>query len=232
MIKNKKIYIVIIIIILSMICLVGCSLNKEEDRTIEDKTDEEINYVEERIFTLVNRYAKEEYIVDDTLDWKSIKDDTQNLNNSIDTIILDLSEVNISNEDLIKFKDELNNLNIAISNEDEHEFLQRCNYLYSLLPSFLEKYSQNKNKINIMKLKSLVLTSYIQSNFFDWARAKETVALADNKYKEMMDDIDYMKEYDYNLNKIYVLLEEFKNVIDAEEADLARIKYINFIDKI
>ena len=46
-----------------------------------------------------------------------------------------------------------------------------------------------------------------------------------------MDDVNYMREYSYNLNKVYVLLEEFKNVIDAEQNSLSKIKYINFIEK-
>ncbi len=230
MIKYIKKYIIIFFLVL--ICLTGCSFKGTDNKTIEDKTNEEIHYIEECIFTLVNRYAKEEYIVDNYLDWKIIKEDAEKINNSIDTIILDLEEVKVSNDDLINFRNEVNNLNIGISNEDEREFLERCSYLYSMLPTILERYSQNKNEINIMKLKSLVLSSFVQANFLDWTRAKESVKLADDKYKEMMDDIDYMKEYDYNLNKVYVLLEEYKNVIDSEQPSLARIKYINFIDKI
>ncbi len=228
MIKNIGKY---IIIFLLLITLTGCSFN-QENKTIEDKTIEEVNYVEENILVLVNRYAKEEYIVDGFLDWKTIKEDVENINNSIDTIILDLTEIKISNEDLINFRNEINNLNIAIANENEREFLERCSYLYSFVPTMLEEVSQNKNEVNIKKLKSLVLSSFVQSNFLDWERAKESISLADSKYREMMDDVDYMKEYDYNLNKVYVLLEELKNVIDSEEPSLARIKYINFIDKI
>ena len=83
-----------------------------------------------------------------------------------------------------------------------------------------------------MKLKSLVISSYVQANFLDWENAKSTILLAEDKYKEMIDDIDYMKEYSYNLNKVYILVEETKNAIELEELDLTRIKYINFIEKI
>ena len=48
----------------------------------------------------------------------------------------------------------------------------------------------------------------------------------------MSDNLEYMKEYSYSLNKIYILVEEFKNAVDLEQADLAKIKYINFIEKI
>ena len=83
-----------------------------------------------------------------------------------------------------------------------------------------------------MKLKSLVLSSFVQTSILDWANAKTTIGLAETKYKEMMEDVDYMKQQSYNLNKIYILIEELKNAINLEEVDLARIKYINFIEKV
>ncbi len=229
--RKKEVLICIMIVILSISCLTGCTIKKDETKSIEEKTDEEISYVEDEILNLVNRYAKKEYISDNGLDWETIQKDTENLNNSLDTIVLDLSETKLSNDDLVNFRNELNNVNIAISQKNENEFMQRCSYLYSLLPTYLEKYSSNKNEINNMKLKSLVLSSFIQSNFLDWENAKTTIGLAETKYKEMMDDVDYMKEYSYNLNKTYVLLEELRNAINIEQADLSRIKYINFIEK-
>ena len=54
------------------------------------------------------------------------------------------------------------------------------------------------------------------------------ICATENKYKEMMDDIDYMKEYKYNLNKVYILLGELKNSIYSEEINLSKMKYINF----
>ena len=229
-VRNFLVYTIILVVTLG--CLTGCSMKKDEPKSIENKTDEEISFVEDNILNIINRYAKKEYIKDDQIDWKSIQDDTEKLNNSLDTIVLDLSETKISNDDLVNFRNELNNVNIAISGKNENELMQRCSYLYSLLPTYLEKYSSNKNEINNMKLKSLVLSSFLQANFLDWQNAKTTIGLAETKYKEMMNDVDYMKEYSYNLNKTYVLLEELKNAINIDQADLSRLKYINFIEKI
>ena len=228
----KKIIMYVIIGIFILFSFTGCSLDSQDGKTINDKTKEEISYLEDEILTIINRYAKKEYNNENGINWEEIANDVQKLNNSLDTILLDLSEVKISNEDLIMFRNETNNLNIAITNNNESEMIQRCNYLYSLLPTYLDKVSDNKNDVNIMKLKSLVISSYVQANFLDWENAKSTILLAEDKYKEMIDDIDYMKEYSYNLNKVYILVEETKNAIELEELDLTRIKYINFIEKI
>lgn len=233
--KNKKIgtfFKYFSLIILCTIVLTGCTIKNDEEKNIKDKTNEEIDYLQNEIFTVVNKYIKGEYTENDKINWKDMNKDVQTINSSLDTIMLDLSEVNIQNDELINFRNQVNDVSIAITNEDENNFMQKVSYLYSLLPNYLEKYSEEKNKVNIMKLKSLVLSSLSYANSLQWDEAKSTVGLAESKYKEMMDDVDYMKEYSYNLNKVYILLGEFKNAVEIEELDLCKQKYINFIEKI
>ena len=212
--------------------LTGCSLQEENQKTIQDKTNEEISYIEDEIFTIVNKYIKGEYN-DDTggIKWDDVNKEVQNLNSVLDTIMLDLSELEITNDELVNLRNEVNNLSISVTNKDDYNLLQKSSYIYSLLPTYMEKYSQDKNKIDNMKLKSLVLSALVQANFLEWDTAKNTALLVENKYKEMMDNVDYMKEYSYNLNKTYILIGEFKNAIDLEEVELTKQKYINFIDK-
>ena len=212
--------------------LTGCSLQEENPKTIQDKTNEEISYIEDEIFTIVNKYIKGEYN-DDTggIKWDDVNKEVQNLNSVLDTIMLDLSELEITNNELVNLRNEVNNLSISVTNKDDYNLLQKSSYIYSLLPTYMEKYSQDKNKIDNMKLKSLVLSALVQANFLEWDTAKNTALLVENKYKEMMDNVDYIKESSYNLNKIYILIGEFKNAIDLEEVELTKQKYINFIDK-
>ena len=209
-----------------------CSLQEENQKTIQDKTNEEISYIEDEIFTIVNKYIRGEYN-DDTggIKWDDVNKEVQNLNSVLDTIMLDLSELEITNDELVNLRNEVNNLSISVTNKDDYNLLQKSSYIYSLLPTYMEKYSQDKNKIDNMKLKSLVLSALVQANFLEWDTAKNTALLVENKYKEMMDNVDYMKEYSYNLNKTYILIGEFKNAIDLEEVELTKQKYINFIDK-
>lgn len=231
--RKNQVFKLISLISFFMICLTGCSINSDDPKSVKDKTDEEISFIEDEIFTIVNKYVKDEYKNETgVLNWEDINKDSNKIQGILDTILVDLTELEISNEELIKLRNEVNNLFISISNEDEYNLLQKSSYIYSLLPTYMEKYSQNKNKIDIMKLKSLVLSGMIQANFLEWDNAKNTVLLAENKYKEMMDNVDYMKEYSYNLNKVYILLEEFKNAVELEENQLAKQKYINFIEKI
>lgn len=231
MIKKIKNYTYIILIIFSIISLTGCELTQEE-KTIKNKTDEEIEYLENQIITIVNKYVKREYEKDGELVWEDINTDVFRITNIMDTLMLDLSEYEISKEDMLTFRNEVNNLSLAVSNIDEYNLIEECSFLYSLLPNYLEKYSDDINKINIMKLKSLVLSSYVAANLDDWEGAKNAIGLAETKYNEMSNDVEYMKEYSFNLNKIYILLQEVKNAIELNEIELCKVKYLNFIEKI
>lgn len=230
--NKKENFKFIFLISFLILFLTGCSLQEENQKTIQDKTNEEISYIEDEIFTIVNKYIKGEYN-DDTggIKWDDVNKEVQNLNSVLDTIMLDLSELEITNDELVNLRNEVNNLSISVTNKDDYNLLQKSSYIYSLLPTYMEKYSQDKNKIDNMKLKSLVLSALVQANFLEWDTAKNTALLVENKYKEMMDNVDYMKEYSYNLNKTYILIGEFKNAIDLEEVELTKQKYINFIDK-
>lgn len=228
MIKNKFLS----VILLFMFLLTGCSLNKNDVKTIEDKTKEEISYIEDKLLLVLNRYAKNEYGSDEEYNWDAINEDVLDLNNQLDTMILDFSELEISNDEIINFRDGINALLIAASNNDRILLLESIKDLYSTLPYYYSKAENNKNKVMQFELKSLVIDAYVKAEELEWETSKNLIDVAENKYKEMMDDIDYMKEYKYNLNKVYILLGELKNSIYSEEINLAKMKYINFIEKI
>ena len=223
----------IFIICIMLFVFSGCDFLNQEDLRIEEKTTEEIRFIENKILTFYSKYAKGEYgSVEEELNWSEIENSAIELSNVLDTIILDFSEIEISNEDIIAFRNGVNELSIACTNRDINLVMDRFNFLYSLLPQYMEKYLENKNEINILKVKTLVVSSFYYSNLYDWENAKATIELAENKYKEMMDDVDYMKEYAHNLNRVYILIGEMKKSIELEELELTKIKYINFIEKI
>lgn len=230
--KNIRCLVLIIVLLLGMFFLCGCEINVNEVNSIEDKIREEIKYIENKILTFYSMYAKDELGEIESLNWDLIEENVIDLNGVLDTVILDMTEMEISNEDILVFKDGVNRLSIAVSNKDINTVLEEYRLLYSVLPSYAQKAFNNKNEVKQLELKSMMISSYVYSNLLNWELARSTVDSAEIKYKEMMDDVDYMKEYHYNLNKIFVLLSEFKNAINLQEIELVKIKYVNFIEKI
>lgn len=222
-----------VILTLLLFLFTGCSgiESNNKSASIEDKTCSEIEYLEDEIFTIINKYSKNEYLKDDVTDWKEVNNDAQRIGKVLDTVMLDFGEAKVSNEELNKFRNEINNLLISTSSEDEHALFSSASNLYSLLPEYYGKFLGDNNKKDNMTLKSLVLKSYVNARFLEWDQAKINAQSAENKYKEMADNLEYMKEHSYNLNKAYILVEEFKNAVDTQETELSKVKYINFIEK-
>ena len=229
----KKIIRNILFLILGLIVLTGCSMSSEKDegQKMNEKATAELQFIEDAIFNITNKYAKGEYIKDDGLDWNRILDDEKKINEVLETIILDLSEVNIRQENLVLLSSELNNLLIVTIEENEAELLPRVQNVYALVPQYLNEFSEDKNTIKDKELKSIVLSSLAFANIGEWEQAKTTMQSAIDKYNEMMNDVDYMQERSYSLNRVYVLLEEVKNAMDVENLELLKLKFVNFIEK-
>ena len=106
----------------------------------ETKSLDEIkDYIENKILTFYSMFAKKEYGEIDDLNWDLIEENVIDLNGTLDTVILDMSEIEISNEDIIAFKDGVNRLSIATSNKDINTVLEEYRLLYSTLPSYARK---------------------------------------------------------------------------------------------
>ena len=134
-----------------LVTLTGCQKNEEKD--INDKLDAELEYEEDLIFKIANKYAKGEYIEDDEIKWDYTKGDIQKINSTWNMLILDLTEVNVSNQDIMDFSNSLNDLLVSINKENEIAMIDELNDMYAKLVIFKQAYSENKNLIEKNKIK-------------------------------------------------------------------------------
>lgn len=211
-----------------LFCLTGCS--SLEKPNINDKLDSELEYVEDLIFKIANKHAKGEYVEDEKINWDYIKGDIQKLNDSWNTLILDLTEVNTPNEDIIGYSTNLNQLLISVSKKDEAQMISRLDAMYEKIIKFNEASSESRNQIEKNKIKYEVLAIYNLAVNNDFEAAKVRVIGIIEKYMSLMNDENYAEENRYNLSKIYILLEEYKNAVESQNIDLVRMKYITTVE--
>jgi len=210
--------------------LTGCSTNSSSN--INDKLNAELEYIEDLIFKIANQYAKEEYIENEKINWDYIKGDLQTINDTWNTLILDLTEVNVANEEILAFSNELNDLLISFSKKDEKILIDKLNNMYAKVIIFKQSYSNNKNEIEKNKIKGEVLAVFSIVNRGDFESAKTSAQKLVENYKQLMNNREYAQENGYNLNKIYIILEEYRNSIHSQNYDLIRMKYITAVENL
>lgn len=166
------------------------------------------------------------------IDWDLIKSEIELLNTSWTIAMLDLSNSNVSNDDIIGFSNLLNQTIISVKNEDKPGTLNNLSNLYSYIPKFLVATSSEKYKQNIENTRYYVLTSYALVSLGDWNTAATNLANAENSFLSVLNDTEYTKNKEFKVNKTYMLLKELQNSITTNDKQLYFMKYKNLMESL
>lgn len=221
----------ILILTMLLFTLTACTGGTDESK-IKEKASSEIDFLESEIFKMALKYAKGEYNSEDGLDWESIYDESEILNESWSTVVLDLSKLNIPEEQINGLGQDVANLVISISAQNEDELFTNLYSIYSRLPQIEQVYSDDTISKSKRELKRTVFLAHVYAENDNYEASKNEIQNASNRYNEMMKDTNYIKNSSYNLNKILVEIEELKSAINLENIALIRIRFVNFIEEL
>ena len=168
---------------------------------------------------------------DKTINWKNLKLEIENLNNTWPSIIVDLYKANVDNKKLTEFSDLINTCIGNIKNKNRTETLNSLAKLYEYIPVFLEKIASDNKQIELAKTKVEVIKAYVNIDFENWDGFKSNLDSAISKFEPIVNNTNEA-EKEYNIRKAYVLLQEFKNAVDTNDKDLLFIKYKNLMEEL
>lgn len=247
----KRFLSILLVLSLILISLTGCS--NQESSSLQDKNISELEYIEGKLVKILNEMARDEYLVevgtsdnleentnlatDDSIvtkkiDWEKLLKDTNKIESSIATTITDLTALNIEASEIEKLSTGVNNMIIAIEKEDINSYLISLNNVYALIPSYMEKYAGNNEKTFKKKLKYYTISAYIAYNDGNLEMAKTQASELERIYSEKMKEVGYLQNNEYNLNKLYILIQELKRAIDSDSKELVKSKYLLTIEEI
>lgn len=166
------------------------------------------------------------------VDWDSIKSNTEMLYSTLPTVILDLHELNVNNEDILNFSNVLDQVTLSVKQEDKTATLNNLASLYAFLPTYRSQISEDNQSINIDYVKACVLNSYAFVEQEKWDEMKNQMANAMNYFSNIMNRVEGKEQDQNRISKIYVLLNELNNSIDKKEKDLYYIKYRNLMEEL
>lgn len=167
-----------------------------------------------------------------SIDWTTIKNDVELLNESWTIITIDLYTLNANSNTILNFSNKLNTAMVVIKNEDKQKSLTALADLYSSIPEFLREIDADKNMQKIRQTQSYVIDAYILADDMENTEINKNLTQAITTYSEVMSDIDYTKDKTEKTNKVYVLLNELANSLTKKDTDVFYIKYKNFMKEI
>lgn len=200
--------------------------SKNDNSSKENSSNESNNETSNISFSMTQNT-----INTDEIDWKNLESEISNLYKSWSEIIIDLNKVNSNNENILKFSNDLDETTKYIKAQDKVNSLSMVAKLYSYLPQFMELYEKDGRKITFMQTKTNIIRAYSIIEQEKWEEIKKEISSSINSFNTILNDVNNNKNQ-YNINKTYVLLNEFNNSIDTNDKEILYIKYRNLIQEI
>ena len=166
------------------------------------------------------------------IDFDKLMGDTRKIEEASNRMMVDLASQNIDNKEITNFSDGINKMIIEASNQDEIRYLVELNNVFSLFPNFVAKISSDSENIFERRLKYYTVSSYISFLIGDKDLSKTQIYTLEKEYLDKQKDIKYVEEHKYNINKIYLLIEELKKAIENDNSELVKEKYLLLINEI
>lgn len=166
------------------------------------------------------------------VDWNSIKNNIQTINESWGVVILDLSNMNVDNNDILNFSSTLDDCILSIKDEKKTDTLTNIAKLYSFIPKFERGISAENSTQNIKQVKSYIINAYSLVEKDDWTAIGNNISECEKTFKNITNDMEYMKDKEYKVNKTYVLIKELQNSLTYKDKKLFYVKYKNAMESI
>ena len=210
----------------------GGSSSNESEKTSNDSsssnsktsTQEQIKYEIEKSNILLTDFSN--------VDWKYIKGEVESIYVLWSTLIIDLHELNVNNDDILNFSNSLDQVTISIKQENKLSSTNNLANLYSYIPAYVEQISKDENEKNIYYTKNWIINTYALIEQDNWTEMKNQTATAIEFFSKIMNDIGNGEKQNSKMMKIYVLLNELYSSMDLKDKELYYIKYRNTMEEL
>lgn len=168
-------------------------------------------------------------IKENEIDWNYIKNTVELLHTSWTTIMIDLHSLNIKNDDILSFSNNLDALILNIEKEDKRSTLNSLASLYAIIPIYISQYSNDNYEENLAYTKAYIINSYVLLEDDKWENMQAEVTKAQEYFNLVINSINEKSSKIFT-NKTYVLLNEMKNSINLKDKKLYYMKYKNLME--
>ena len=224
----KKIGISAVLIIL-LILLCGCGEASEETLK-HDKVNSELEYLESKIFFIVNQYYNNGYSEEPgNIMWDSINRDFSLITQNKSVIVMDLAERQTDGNLILAFENNIIAIQDAITAQNFPEVFKNLCTLYNFIPEFSKQTSQNENLTKIRTLKSNLLYSNYCVLISDFDSAIRYIEEVEKIYSNLLQSKEYIEKNSYIVNRKYVEIQEYKLAVQNQNLESIINAYFNLL---
>lgn len=166
------------------------------------------------------------------INWDYIKKEAEEVSSAMPSITLDLYDISLNQSDILNFNKEYDNLLSSIKQEDKEKTMSSLNTLYSYIPKFIKNCSNDEQYKTIINTKQYILSAYSILDSEDWDKINAQIKLAVDTYSKLITDINLETEKQYNINKVYIMINDIQNSTTIKSKDIFLIKYKNIIEEL
>ncbi|MBR6504210.1 MAG: hypothetical protein IKT41_00560 [Clostridia bacterium] len=166
------------------------------------------------------------------VDWKTLKTKMETIYSSWPTILIDLYELDINDNDILTFSTKLDEAMKNIKEEDKVKAGYSISEMYSLLTKYIEHVSDNNRIKELYNTKNKIIEGYALVEEDKWNEVKSKMNEADGEYQKVMQNVSVDDEKQYIVKKVYILLKEMQNSIDLQDKQIYYLNYKNLMNEI
>ena len=166
------------------------------------------------------------------INWDYIKKEAEEVSSAMPSITLDLYDISLNQSDILNFNKEYDNLLSSIKQEDKEKTMSSLITLYSYIPKFIKNCSNDEQYKTIINTKQYILSAYSILDSEDWDKINAQIKLAVDTYSKLITDINLETEKQYNINKVYIMINDIQNSTTIKSKDIFLIKYKNIIEEL
>ncbi len=166
------------------------------------------------------------------INWEEIKEKIELIHQTLPTITLDLYELQIGNEQILNFNNEIDRLTILIKEQDKEKALVDLALIYEYIVEFSKKVYGNTLESNILEVKKDIFKSYSILDTENYVEMEQFLNNALTVYSNIIGNMEINEYMQYEINKGYVMLNELKNAVLLNDREVYLIKYKNLVEQL
>lgn len=168
----------------------------------------------------------------EAINWEYVKGEIENLYTSISTITLDLLQINVTQEEILTFNNQLDNLAVAVKDENKENSLTEMSKLYDSLSTITQKTQAEETYKILVEVKQNIFKAYSKLDTGNWNEITNDINNAITNYSKLLSNTNINSQNQYNINKGYILINELQNAVKLQDISVFLIKYKYLLEEL